>query len=87
MRVHFACSVRSNSVEVATSAHQGPYQPWFKNLQVTVYGLANKAASVEVDGKPVTTWKEEAGAVTASEVPWAARAHTIRLNLITGAAK
>jgi len=87
VRVHFTCSVGSNSIEIATSAPQGSYQPWFKNLQVTVYGVTGKAASVEVDGKPVTTWKEQAGTVTVSEVPWSARAHTVRLNLSAGAAK
>jgi len=81
LRVHFACSVKANAIEVATSAAKGSYQPWFKNLQVTVYGVPGKTSGVQVDGKAVTTWKQDAGVVTVSDVPWTGQAHTVRVNV------
>ena len=80
-RVHFSCSATATSLEIQASALEGRFQPKFQNLQFTIYGLASKIAGLEVDGKATMGWKEAGAAVTLPEVPWAARAHTIRIAL------
>jgi alpha-glucosidase len=56
LRMEFACSETPNGVAVHIGAHQGSYLPWWKNLQVEVYGrtvpprrasLVGRAESVE----------------------------------------
>jgi alpha-glucosidase len=81
LRAHFTCSAASGSVQVEISAPQGPYQPWFKDLQVSIYGVTGKPSSVEVDSKPISSWKQEANAVSISGIPWSAQAHTVRVRL------
>ena len=87
LRAHFTCSAASGSVQVEISAPQGPYQPWFKDLQVSIYGVTGKPSSVELDGKPISTWKQEANAVSISGIPWSAQAHTVGLGFGTGQMK
>lgn len=81
LRMHFSCSVSSSGIQIDIAAPQGPYQPWFKDLQVTVYGVSVKPSSVEVDGKAISTWKQDARATLISGIPWTTSAHTLRVNL------
>ncbi len=87
MRAHFTCNASSESVEVDISAPQGPYQPWFKDLQVSIYGVASRPSGVELDGKAISSWTHEAGAVSVSGIPWTASGHTVRVNLTAGESK
>jgi alpha-glucosidase len=80
LRVHFTCTATSGGVQVDVAAPQGPYQPWFKELQIIVYGTV-KPSSVELDGKPTSSWTQEANATSISGVPWSGQAHTVRVNL------
>jgi len=81
LRLHFACSVTAGSIEVSIAGAQGPYQPWFKGLEVSVYGVTGKPSSVEMDGKALTSWKQDAGVVVVSGIPWTGSPHSIRLNV------
>jgi len=83
LRVHFSCSLSPSGIQIDIAAAQGPYQPWFKDLQILVYGLSAKPSSVELDGKPLSTWNHMANAASLSGIPWTRQAHTIRLNLGT----
>ncbi|MBI3474762.1 MAG: glycoside hydrolase family 31 protein [Acidobacteria bacterium] len=83
LRVHFSCSADQGSVQVEIGAAQGPYQPWFKDMQIVVYGVAGKPSSVNLDGKAISSWSQKAGAVSISGVPWSASGHTVRVNLAT----
>lgn len=80
LRVHFTCTVTPGGVQVNIAAPQGPYQPWFKELQVVVYGTT-KPSSVELDGKSTSTWTQEANVTSISGVPWTGQARTVRVNL------
>jgi alpha-glucosidase len=77
VRVHFSCSATSNSVQVDVSAPQGTYRPWFKNLQVSIYGVSGKPSSVELDGKSLATWKQEASTMAISGIPWTGSGHAV----------
>ena len=87
LRVHFACSATPASVQVDISAPQGPFQPWFKDLQISIYGVAGKPLNVELDGKPISTWSQEASMVSIGGIPWSASAQTIRVKMGAGETK
>jgi alpha-glucosidase len=78
LRVHFTCELASGHVKVHISAAEGPYRPWFKEMQVTVYG-PDKGRGVVLDGKSVDNWKAESGAVTVEGVPWTSTAHDVEI--------
>ncbi len=81
LRVHFSCSSTAAGLEINVSAPEGSFQPRFQSLQFSVYGLTGKPRAMEVDGKPVTGWKEEGSSITVPELPWVAGAHTIHMTL------
>jgi alpha-glucosidase len=81
LRIHFSCTVSPRGIQIDIAAAQGPYQPWFKDLQILVYGLSAKPSSVELDGKPLSTWNQMPNAASLSGIPWTGQAHTIRLSL------
>jgi alpha-glucosidase len=84
LRMHFTCTATPNSVQIEVAAPQGPYQPWFKDMQIAVYGLSSKPASIDMDGKPLSRWRYEGNAVSISGIPFSATAKTIRLTMTGG---
>jgi alpha-glucosidase len=82
VRIRFTCEASTEKVSVHISAAQGPYHPWFKDMQVMVYG-AGKAQDVVVDGKPVKNWKAEGGAVTLDPFLWTSAAHDVEVRYAT----
>jgi hypothetical protein len=47
---------------VNIAAAEGSYVPWWKELQVVVYGADKNPARVLVDGKVVDNWKFDGAA-------------------------
>jgi alpha-glucosidase len=82
LRVHFACEAASNGVKVHTSAADGPYRPWFQQIQVTVYGN-DKVSDVSLDGQPAKGWKAAGGSVTLTAIPWTGAAHDVQIQYKT----
>jgi alpha-glucosidase len=82
VRVHFTCEAASNKVRVQMSPAEGSYRPWFKDVQVTVYG-ADKVHEVVVDGKRAKNWKSAAGAVTLEAFSWTSAAHDVEIRYAT----
>jgi alpha-glucosidase len=78
LRTHFTCGTESNQVSVHIAATEGTYHPWFRDLRLTVYG-ASQVREVQVDGKPVKSWKMERGMVTVEGVPWTSTAHDVEI--------
>ena len=78
-RSHFTCEVQSDHLEVKMSSPEGNYQPWFKDVQIVVYGMDKKVGQLLVDGKPASNWNWESGKVILRSLPWSARAHEIQL--------
>jgi alpha-glucosidase len=78
LRVHFTCEAAADHVNVHISKSEGPYRPWFKDVQVTVYG-AGKVREIAVDGKTEKNWKAAAGSVTLEAVPWTAAARDVQV--------
>ena len=81
MRAHFTCEAATDHVTVHMSA-EGAYRPWFKQLQVVVYGGV-KVRDVSVDGAPVKSWKASTAAVTIDGIPWTSAAHDVKVTYKT----
>jgi alpha-glucosidase len=82
LRVHFTCETSGTYLNVHISAAEGSYTPWFKQVQVTVYG-SNKVGEVSVDDKAVKGWKTSTAGVILDAMPWTAAAHDIRVTYKT----
>jgi alpha-glucosidase len=82
LRVHFTCEAASSGVKVHISAADGPYHPWFQQIQVTVYGN-DRVSEVSLDGQPAKGWKAASGAVTLTGIPWTGAAHDVQVQYKT----
>jgi len=78
LRIQFTCEMSSGQLKVHIGAAEGPYHPWFKSVQVQVYGPAN-VREIRLDGRPFKTWKPGTGAVLLDEVPWTGSARDIEI--------
>jgi alpha-glucosidase len=81
LRLNFTCEAAADHVTVGISAPQGPYRPWFKELQLQVYGLSQKLKSVTADGRPVTGAMLKDGVATLPPLAWSGAAHSVRIDL------
>jgi alpha-glucosidase len=78
LRTHFTCEMASDDVTVHIGAAEGPYHPWFTDVQVSVYGPAS-VREVRLDGKPTKSWKAGSGSVVVNDVPWTGAPHDIEI--------
>jgi alpha-glucosidase len=82
LRAHFTCEVAPDHLAVNMSAPEGPYRPWFKEVQIVVYGVDRKLRGLTVDGESVTTWNTEGSRLTLSPLSWSGTAHNLRLEYV-----
>jgi alpha-glucosidase len=79
LRMHFTCEATAGQVNVHIPAGDGPYHPWFKELQLAVYGTPS-IREVQVDGKAVKT-KLKDGTLEIGGIPWNSQAHDVHITL------
>jgi len=77
--MHFTCEATAGQVNVHIPAGDGPYHPWFKELQLAVYGTPS-IREVQVDGKAVKT-KLKDGTLEIGGIPWNSQAHDVHITL------
>ncbi len=82
LRSQFTCEAAGDHVSVHLSGAEGPYRPWFTDVQLIVYG-AGKVRELLLDGKPSKDWKSAAGTVTLRAVPWTATPHDVQIRYNT----
>jgi alpha-glucosidase len=51
LRMEFTCSEKPNGITVHIGPHQGSYVPWWKNLQVEVYGSNSSSPKASIVGR------------------------------------
>jgi alpha-glucosidase len=51
LRMEFTCSEKPNGVTIHIGSHQGSYVPWWKNLQVEVYGRTAPSQKASIVGR------------------------------------
>lgn len=77
LRVHFGCEASPDHLDVKISAAEGPYVPWFKQMQLVIYGASRTVREVIIDGRPASNWKVEDTTLTLPPFAWKSQAHTI----------
>lgn len=65
-RTQIACTSTPGRTEVGMAAAEGSYRPWWKELEVVVYGADQHPSRVLVDGKSTDDWKFDASAHSVS---------------------
>jgi alpha-glucosidase len=50
LRMEFTCAEDSNGITVHIGSHQGRYVPWWKDLQVEIYGTAGSFRKASIVG-------------------------------------
>jgi alpha-glucosidase len=51
LRMEFSCSEKPNGITVHIGPHQGSYVPWWKNLQVEIYGSTASPRNASIAGR------------------------------------
>lgn len=54
LRENFTCEVEPGAVRVRIAPHEGTFQPWWKQIEVSVYGAAGPARSVRAGNAAVS---------------------------------
>jgi alpha-glucosidase len=53
LRQSFTCETEAGSVRVKLSAREGSWAPWWKQIEVVVYGWVTVSLKVTLNGQPV----------------------------------
>jgi alpha-glucosidase len=80
LRINFDCQVSPDHVDIDLSAPAGSYQPWFHDVQLSIYGVSGKVASVTADSRPLSGWKLNSGVITLPAIQWGSAAHHFTVN-------
>jgi alpha-glucosidase len=51
LRMHFACNVTSDGLQLSIGAHEGPYPAWWKHIRVEVLGWSPKQNRIQLNGQ------------------------------------
>ena len=62
LRVNYTCEAASGSVRVKISPQQGPFAPWWKQVQLEVFGVTSHPRQVSVGGTALQGWNYNPGA-------------------------
>jgi alpha-glucosidase len=79
LRAGFTCNMEKTYLDVDLSAPTGAYEPWFKDIQVNVYGVTGKVSSVTADSQVIRGWKLDAGTLTMPAIKWSSTSHHFRV--------
>jgi alpha-glucosidase len=60
LRVSYTCEVSPDAVRVKVAPAEGPFQPWWKDVQLQVFGANAKPQSVSVGGTALSSWDYDA---------------------------
>lgn len=75
LRIDLTCAAAADHIDVDISSSKGPYQPWFHEVQLNLYGIGENVSSVSADSRPLSGWKVKSGILTLPAIPWAHAGH------------
>ena len=81
LHLDFSCEASRDHVNVNVSEAKGPYQPWFHELQLEIYGVSGTIKSVTADHHSLTGWRLKSGVATLPPFAWAKAAHTVEVEI------
>jgi alpha-glucosidase len=56
LRMNYSCAVAPGSVSVSSKVEKAGFQPWWKDVTVTVFGVASAPKEVRVGERTVSDW-------------------------------
>ncbi len=56
LRIRFACEPSEEGLTINLSAREGSFEPWWKKIQLEVFGLRQRPGKVTANGELVTDW-------------------------------
>jgi alpha-glucosidase len=81
LRVNYSCQVSSGAATVTSTTEKGAYQPWWKSVDLTVYGAAAAPKEVRIGERTIQDWRYDSLAHTVIlTVPDALKNWNIRLS-------
>jgi len=60
LRVKYDCESNGKNLRLHTGAQEGTYQPWWTEIEVTIFDWSSPPASVLYDGKPISKFNLDA---------------------------
>jgi alpha-glucosidase len=51
LRTDFTCETTANGVSIKIGARQGSFSPWWKQIEVVIYGWSQSAANATINGQ------------------------------------
>jgi alpha-glucosidase len=80
LRVNYSCQVSSGAATVTSTTEKRAYQPWWKSVDLTVYGAAAAPKEVRIGERTIQDWRYDSLAHTVTlTVPDALKNWNIRL--------
>ncbi|MGH8630638.1 MAG: DUF5110 domain-containing protein, partial [Burkholderiales bacterium] len=61
-RISYTCQTTADSVRVKISGPEGSFTPWWRSVQIEVYGAERAPREVLIGRTPVKDWKHDAAA-------------------------
>jgi alpha-glucosidase len=80
LRVHLNCEATANQIKVTMSAPEGDFKPWFKEIEIKVFGLNAPPRSATIDGNAADI-KTEKDTVSLPPFRWGGAWHEARILL------
>ena len=81
LRVNYSCQVSSAAVTVASVIDKNSYKPWWKTVDLTIYGVASQPKELRIGENTFPDWQYDGGAQAVTlTVPEALSNWTIRLS-------
>jgi alpha-glucosidase len=56
LRMNFTCQLSQGALTVASAIEENAYQPWWTNVQLSVYGAASQPKEVSIGGQAIQGW-------------------------------
>jgi alpha-glucosidase len=81
LRLNFTCEAAPDHVRVNISSADGAYRPWFKQIQLQVFGLSENIKSVNADGQQLAGTRLQSGVAILPPLAWSPAAHSITIDL------
>ena len=62
LRIGYACEVSRRGAAINAHVAHDAYAPWWRDVELTLFGVERKPSSMRIDGQPVADWRYEAQA-------------------------
>jgi alpha-glucosidase len=80
LRISYSCQLSSGAATISSTIEKSAYQPWWKSVELTIYGAAAAPKEVRMEGQVIHDWRYDSLAHTVTLiVPDALKNWSVRL--------